>query len=383
MTMIITSGAPAIEGLVPGAGPPSFDFQQLDEEWRNPYTNIVLVGVDGSYWHLLGSKAGTEGATIAQHLDGFMHAPFTSLFSEGPYQIGGYYERTDYKKRVIKMGVQLQQPNNLETMWQYRNVEQKWWKAWSTNQDGYLGCYTRSHGWRWLRVRLMEETKTPLDLDPAAFDNNFMAWDMVIVALQPFWSRKMLTDTWQNTSATATSWDEIQYMLENLVNQFIGDVLVGHGGTLQPGKDVGSGVLKCPITGDQPQYPKFLVSSPGRCWIEDGGGTGNMLPLPLLQPTDGYMLVDTDPTARTLTCATDPVDPLFLQILSNSQFLDIILNDVIDSGLPVWKRFQYQFQNSLVPGGDGSSYANIKVYHSDQNGTVTMLLPQRFDKPYG
>jgi hypothetical protein len=72
---------------------------------------------------------------------------------------------------------------------------------------------------------------------------------------------------------------------------------------------------------------KFLVSSPGRAWIQDGPN-GRMIELPLLTPSDGTVLVDTDPTARTLTAATDPVDPLFYRIARNSQLLDFFLHDL-------------------------------------------------------
>jgi hypothetical protein len=147
-----------------------------------------------------------------------MHAPFKSIISEGPYQLGGVYERTDFGKRTLSMGVQVGGDYGPNTSnWRYRMLEQKWWRAWSPSADGVLCVYTRTHGWRFLRVRLAEEPKTPIEIDPVAFDNNFMQWDMVAVGLQPYWSKRMNTQTWRNDSsgATSTPWQTIQFMLEN------------------------------------------------------------------------------------------------------------------------------------------------------------------------
>lgn len=369
--------------IPPNSGPPSTIFGMLPPAWRNTATKIVYIGVDGSYWNLAGNYAGKEGLTLAPHLAGLMHVPFKSIFSEGPYQVGGVYERTDYLKRQISCGVQVGVDYGPDTSsWRYRMLEQKWWRAWSAEADGYLGCYTRTHGWRFLRVRLAEEPKTPFEIEPTAFDNNFMQWDMVIVALQPYWQKKMQTASWANHSSTSTALEDIENLLENIVNQFLGALgllsLEPNDGLLQPGKDIGSTTFTVWNNGDQKAWPKFLVSAPGQAWIQDGVG-GNMIPLPLLTAADGTCLVDTDPTARTLTCATDPIDPLWYQILSNSSLIDVVLNAVGINDTPIWQQFQYFFTTAIAP----NTLANLKVYHSDPTGTVTMLLPQQFDKAYG
>ena len=365
-------------GLPPGLEPPTQLFGGLPLKWQNMETKIVYKGVDGSHWNLSGNLAGREGLSLAPQLSGFYHIPFTSLFTEGPYQVGADYERTDYKKRVINMGVMVNVDIGPATGWRYRMLEQKWWRAWSPTQDGTLCCYTRTHGWRFLKVRLGEDPKTAFALDPAAFENHYMQWDMTVVATQPYWFKRMQTSTWQNTGSTSTNWTTLFELLEDSVNKFLGDVLRGSGGDLVPGKDVGSGVLKAYNASDIEAWPKFLVSSPGRAWIQDGVG-GQMIPLPLLTDKDGTMLVDTDPNARTLTCATDPVDPLLYRVMRNSDLMDVLFGDVIDTGLPVWRRFSKRFTTPVPP----RTFANIKVYHSDQSGSVTMMIPQRFEKAYG
>jgi hypothetical protein len=362
----------------PGLEPPSEMFAALPSKWQNVETKIVYIGIDGSHWNLSGNFAGREGLTLAPQMSGFMHVPFNSLFSEGPYQIGAVFERTDMRKRVISLGVQVNVDIGAATGWRYRMLEQKWWRAWSPTADGTLCCYTRTHGWRFLRVRLAEEPKTAFDLDPAAFGNNFMQWDMSIVALQPYWYKRMTKAVWKNDPSTATNWTTVFELLQDKINKFLGDVLEGFGGDLVPGKDVGSGIVKAYNGGDIETWPKFIVSSPGRAWIQDGIG-GEMVALPLLSNLDGTMLVDTDPSARTLTCTTDPVDPLLYKIMRNSQLLDVILGQTLDSTLPIWRRFKGRFTTPIPP----RTVANLKVYHSDSTGSVTMLIPQKFDKAYG
>lgn len=381
--------------VAPNSGPPSEVFGALPPEWQNLGTKFIYIGIDSSYWNLAGNYAGKEGLTLAPHASGMYHIPFKSIFSEGPYQVGAVYERSDFLKRVMNIGVQVGIDFGPDTStWRYRMLEQRWWNAWSASADGYLGCYTRTHGWRFLRVRLAADPKTPFELDPAAFNNNFMQWDMEIVAMQPYWCKKMLPDTWANTGSTSTPWTTIQYLLENAVNQFLGalgllslvdtviDDITGKkissSTILQPGKNVGHGTLTCWNNSDQAAYPKFLVSAPGQCWIQDGIG-GTMIPLPLLTDKDGPCLVDTDPTARTLTCATDPVDNQLYNIMSNSELLDIVLDNTGNSPKPVWEQFQYFFTTSIP----AYTQANLKVYHTDPTGTVTILMPQQFSRAYG
>lgn len=125
-------------------------------------------------------------------------------------------------------------------------------------------------------------------------------------------------------------------------------------------------------------YPKFLVSSPGKAWIQEGS---RWVELPLLTPQDGFVMVDTDPNAQTLSSATDPYDPLFMRILRNSQLLDLILGDVLDATLPVWRRMDDRFtEASAVPP---YTQAVFRVRHSNANGKVIAFVPQRFEKAYG
>lgn len=432
--------------LTPLTGPPDTDFWRLDKRLRSTEMRVVYVGVPDPdfnggqrrWWDLAGNHGGKQGLDLAPHVTGLMHTPFVSLFTEGPYQIGSTYERTDYKKRIINLGVMVSNSMAPDTSFRYRMLEQRWWASWSEKEDGYLGVFTRTHGWRWIRVRLADDPKTAFELDPVAFENNFMQWDMQIVASQPHWCKRMLTQSWVNPLTDATGAPgTVQQVVDTTLSIITGLPIIGatvgyliqigqalitgaiqlvegifdliSGGirtiehlvgipttpgqaagehplaqalaelVLLPGKEIGEGHIKLANRGNVEAYPKFIVSTPGFAWIQDGIG-GDMVALPLTTDSDGeYILVDTDPTKRTLTAANEVHDPLFLQILRNSQLVEFLLHDVVDSTEPIWKRFNGKgFQHSIPP----RSVADLKVRHSQHGGTITAYMPQHYKMGY-
>ncbi|SHU53788.1 hypothetical protein [Mycobacteroides abscessus] len=361
---------------LPYISSPETSFDRIDERLRSHATTIVVVGVPIAElggrrytWNLNGLAAGRQGLTLGEKLDGAMHLPFEQLMSEGPYMPGAIHERTDIKKREINFSVQVGAEGNGNPQvsgFKYRMIEQRWWASWSEYEDSFLGVYTRTHGWRWLKVRLAEGSKTPFELDPTAYDNNFMEWDMTVVAAQPFYAKRaVLPPPWKNTATTSTPYNVIADML-------FADII--------PGRHVGEGNIVLPNSGTFRTFPKYLVSAPGRIWIQDGIST-RMVELPMLLPDDGVVLVDTDPMARTLTAAKDPVDPLFFQIARNSQFLDFFLHDLLVSGLPVWRRMTDRFtEQGALPA---RSETIVKVRHSNPDGVISAIVPQRYKMAYG
>jgi hypothetical protein len=184
-----------------------------------------------------------------------------------------------------------------DTIFRYRMIEERWWKSWSAKEDGYLGCYTRTHGWRFLKVRLASDPKTVMTLDPQAMDSNFMQWDVNCVSAAPYWRKRQETATWANDGIgdggiPHTPWDELEELIEDIIEGLLPGI-----SDLIPGMHIGEGNIVIPNRGSETAFAKFLVSSPGRAWIQDGPG-GPMIKLPLLTPADGTVLVDTDPTAR-------------------------------------------------------------------------------------
>lgn len=385
-TWQLTWGAPTSQ-----ATPIQEVFGLLPGKEQNLETKIMWIGCDGSLWHLNGNFAGAQGLTLAPHIAGMMHSPFKSIFSAGPYQIGGYYERTDYPYREINIGVMVgidyggPNADALNTSnFRYRMLEQSWWRSWSPSQPGYFCVYTRTHGWRFLRALLAEAPGTPFELDPTAFDNNFMQWDMKVAVLQPFYNKKMLTKTWKNNSNTSIVYADLITVLAELENQFLGGALQGDGGTLVPGRDIGAYTFSMWNNGDFPAWPKFFVYLPngGIVWIQDGPG-GNMLQIPsgtnTLLPSTGPILVDTDPTARTITSIQDSNDPALYDIQSAQGLFDLLLNPTVNEDLPLWS----QFGNFFTTPMPKNAQSPIQVYATDPQAVINIYVPQQYDRAYG
>lgn len=332
------------------------DLGPWGRQLRGRQTKVAYLAPNARrLWNIGGDWAGKEGAVLAERLQGSMHLPFEQRYSAGAYMIGEELERTDYRKRVFHLGVILGPHINYlarrrypDNEFAYRMLEEKWWADWPEHYRspaGFWGQFTRTHGWRWIRVRHGEANDQPLDLDPVAYGNNCQSWAMTIHGQFPFYSKRPFTRTWVNDDANAK------------VNGY------------------NHGVLPLPNRGDWDQWPKFIVEGAGEVSIGDGI-TDRMVPLPRIYPSDGMILVDTDPSKRTLTSSNDPVDNVFWQMIRNSEVLDYLIGDITnaDSGVPVGRRMEGGIGfTSQIPA---KSSAHVRVTHTNPAGKITAVLPQ-------
>lgn len=332
------------------------DLGPWGRQLRAQQTKHVYMSPDCTrLWNLAGEWGGKEGVVLDEKLQGSMHIPFQQRYSSGPYMIGEELERTDYGKRIYNLGVIVAPHVNFlakkrfpDNEFAYRMLEEKFWADWPENHRspaGFWGTYTRTHGWRWIRVRYGESNDQPLTLDPVAYGNNAQAWSLTIHGQFPFYSKRPFTREWRNDDLNAK------------IN----------------GRN--HGVIAVANKGDWPQWPKFIIEGSGDVTIQDGV-TDRIVSLPKILPADGMILVDTDPAKRTLTASTDPVDNVFYKIIRNSEILDYLLGDLTaaDSGIPIGRR---------MPGGigftseiPGHSVAHIKVTHTNPAGKITCIVPQ-------
>lgn len=307
-------------------------------------TRNIYIGPNNLRWDLSGRNKGRQGARLATHLQGDYHLPIDQLFTEGAYQVGATYERTNILKRIINFGVVL--GYNCSEL-QYRAIESNWWDSWPADTPGWWGRFTPFSGWRWAQVQLAKTVDTPMPLDPTAFGNNGFQWDMQIVAAQPWWAKRMLTDSFtaHADSVALNGYDEQTFHIANRA-------------TMEA-------------------WPKFMYTGPGKAWIQDGM-TNNMIEMPELSADDGYVTVDTDPSERTLKGSNDPTDNLFYQFIRQSRVLDFFLHDLEALGEPVWRRANgIRFQSPIPP----RTVANLKVRHSQPGGQVIVFMPQRYARP--
>jgi hypothetical protein len=308
-------------------------------------TTWIYIGPDGRFFNLEGRNRGRQGVRMAPDLKGAYHLPFEHLFTESAYQIGATYERSNLNKREIKMGVLL--GGKGISSHQYRMIENNWWAAWPHDQFGWLGCHTRFGGWRFAQVMLGDAVEDSVKMDPTTHGNNIQLWNMTVIAPKPWYAKRTLYQTWYAHVATVQE----------------------HGFDME--------TIAIANRGQLPEWPLFLVKGPGRASVQDGM-TNRMVQLPSLQSEDGYVLVDTDPANRTLTGSSDPVDNIFYDLIRSSRILDFFLHDISALGLPVWRRASgMRFVSQIPP----RTIANITVKHNHPEGSITVLIPQRYIRP--
>lgn len=198
---------------------------------------------------------------MGQLIDGAHHLPFEHLITEGAYQVGATYERSNINKRIISFPVILGGPKY--SAHAYRMIETNFWDSLPHDKPFWLGCHTMFGGWRWIEVRLAEVVKTPMKIDSVAFQNNTMQWEIKLLACKPWYAKRMLIERWTAHPETvaARGFDEETISIAN--------------------------------RGDMPARFLAMYTGPGRAWIQDGI-TSRMVELPLLTSKDGYALVDSN-----------------------------------------------------------------------------------------
>ena len=333
------------------------NWDMISDLYTVEETIFILLDQNGRKWDLAGPRAGKQGAQFGENIQGLFHTPFEGKWSEGAYQIGSTLERIDYPKREINFGVILGKQNSVNPGTanmrkpQYRIVEERWWSGWrDKKRDCFLGCFTRTHGWRWIRVRMLEAPKTTIVRDAAAHDNNLLQWDMTVVAALPFWSKRSFMGQWINNAENSE--------------------LFG----------AGQGQINWVNRGDFEAWPKYLVSAAdGDCEIQDGT-LDRMVELGTTGISDGYILYDTDPTARPAVSENEPVDNIFFELIRSATLLDFFLGEIAELGEPVWRRMRGRaFACPLPP----RSYGTIDVTHTWPDVSISMIVPQHYDMPYG
>lgn len=319
-------------------------------------TKIVWVGPNLRWWDLAGNLRGRQGAALVNEITGLGIAPFEHKYSEGPYVPGATLERTDIKKRIITFGVILNPNANrldkrqFNTSFKYRFIERIWWESFHKSKFGYLGVFTRSTGWRWVKCVLEPTTNDTHSLDPVAFNNNGAQYDMSLVAVDPYFYKMPLFRTWKSDNSK---------ILASSDGFAEGQITVANRGT----------VIASPL---------YIVTCPGQAMI--GDGPERVIPMPKTSTADKFYMVDTNENVKTITGAVDPVDNPFYRFIRQAGLVDFFLHDIAAQGLPLWRRWEnpVEFDYAIGP----QQAATVKVRHDYPSGEITMIVPQRFESAW-
>lgn len=337
-------------------------FAMLPSPLQGMGTTVVYIDPTNNLHTLAGPLAGLEGTRLATQIYGDQQWPFAQVLSNSPYVMGAEIHRQNIPERKFNLGIIIGRHNPPMTEYEYRIAEDFWWAGQDESNDGWLGIYTRFSGWRWIPVRPDETVKTPQPMDPSAYGNNASKWDITWVAVRPWFTKPALYKTWQASTAGAPVPPPGTNLLGGLADQLIGDVYY-------------SGTLPVANRGDLPAYVQYIVSSPGQAIVQDGAST-RMVSMPDNAASTGTYLIDTAPTARTLTAANDPQDNLLFELIRQSAVLDFFLSGVANEGLPLQLEFTNRFIYSIPP----QTVQQFSVYHSDPGGVITAIVPQAYKR---
>lgn len=325
-------------------------WDRLPSNLQGLDTRVMMIGPEGWLFNLAGRDMGKQGVRLGTQLKGEYHLPFELVLTEGAYQMGVTIERVNYTKREMEAGLIIgsHAPIRMNNF-QYRWAEDRFWSQLRENADSWLGIYTRFTGFRWTTMRLAKPVDSAQKMDVTAYGNNVAQWDISVLSTRPYYSKPALFDQWSAKKARLNP---------DLTN---------------PNYDPTVGTITLANRGDMESFVKFLITGTGTCSVQDNY-SDRMVDLPFIEPTDGWVLCDTDPEMRTLTTSQDPVDNLYYQIIRASQILDAFLKNLADSGIPMWRRFDKRFMFSVPP----RTVCSFKVHHSDPNATITAILPQHY-----
>lgn len=363
----MTAGGPQVPAVMPRGGQQSnaaavlTRWETLPPQLNSDATKWVYLGPDGSRWDLAGPRAGLQGVQLSEEMQGAVHMDFEHLLTESAYQMGATYERTNILKRIINFGAMIGSKTRPLTAHQFDMVSGRWFAAWPIGVPGWLGAHTWYGGWRWIPVMQAGPSKTSQKKDPKYAKNNTMVWDMQALAVRPWYSKRILMETFTAQAAN-----------------------------FRPGHQYDEKTITIANRGDMWQWLKFQVTLPpgvkkGRAWVQDGMLAGTLKPIPSetdwITAGESPLLVDCDEAARTLTAANDPIDNEFYKVLRANKIVDFIFQDLLGDplGEPIWQRANGLRFTSMVPP---RTVANIRVRHDTPGGTVTVMCPQWFTRPY-
>lgn len=325
--------------------------------WMHPATNWKV-------WHLSGPREGIEGAVLAEGLDGVYEVDFEHRYSNGPNMIGAERERTDYQMGVVDFGVVINPNGNRNRLgtsgskMEMNKIESSFRRSFSDKVPGFLGCFTRESGWRFIPAILGGKWRRDSKKSPTAHGNATNILSGTLHLPWPLFAKRAVTDVWKPDQATIIRDGYAKHTFS-----------IANKGTFEAApKFIFRGTSRDDITID------------GRkgfgTRVQDGTG-GKMVPIPNLLKDDGaYMFVDTDQSRQTLTTEKEPIDGQIYRNMRQSQFLQLLLHDELTAKLPAQRR---------VPGGidfdnvtPALSVAHITVTHTNPEGSVEMIMPQYY-----
>jgi len=331
--------------ITPGVIAAYQNFDALPEYLQALDTVIIYIDPNGNVFHLNGPLAGREGVRLGQNIKGERHLPFEQVVTESAFQFGATIERTNYIRRNFNLRLMIGGTgfNN----YTYRLCEDRWWAGQVETAPGWFGVFTRMTGWRWSAVWPLKTIDTAQKYDPVMYGNNYAVYDVDWVAPLPCFFKPAIYQTWDTSG-----------LVRDANGFFSGNVTLAN-------------------RGDLPTYVNYIVNGSGLCQVQDNNSS-TMVALPEIFASDGSVLVDTDPTHRTLVADNDPVDNLFYKLVRASGILSFFLGVTASAGEAIWLRSYIRFVYTVPP----QTVVHFKVANNNPKATITVIVPQRYKRAW-
>lgn len=313
-------------------------------------TIIMFIAANGDITHLNGPLAGQEGVKLALNIQGEQHLFFEQVVTESAYQFGGTIERVNYLVRKINLRVLI--GNEGYNNFQYRAAEERFWRGQDEVLGGWLVVFTRFSGLRIIPVWPEKTVDTTQKMDPVAYNNNKAQWDINWISPIAYYSKPALrTKAWQASLSGLPDSDGYYH-----------------------------GTLAVPNQGDLGSYVEYLLNdcdgSDGDTWVQDNIGD-RMVALPVIYPSDGQVLVDSDPTHKTLIADHDPHDNNMFKLLNASGVINFFLQgNKTPASEALWLRGYCQFMFPTPP----NTVVHLRVKSRNPNANIVAQMTQRYKR---
>lgn len=264
----------------------------LPSTWQ-PWTTTIhtWTAENGDSWELTSPDT---GVWLGPNPQGLGMATPTHYWTEGPGVDGALWNGMITEKRPVSWVVGVYSNAGSQAWIDY---DRKFWASlhprkrgtWTVTQPGTaeVAGDTRS-----MRLRLLDDGNWAPDIDPALV--GWGVYTVNLIAEQPFWQGKTITDSWTQAAAPVN---------------FFGGGSVGGSGFGPPfyigaGSSVATSTISNP--GDEDAYPVWTIYGP--CTAASVGLNGLSISAPITLLTGEWLQINTAPTSQVGWFGSGTVD---------------------------------------------------------------------------
>ncbi len=289
-------------------------------------TKVVYMSPAGRCWHLAGTGAGAEGVALGDGMTGHFDTPVSLLLSEEARQDGATVLRSVRSKKEIDFTVSVGGdtiPLIFRSARHFHAVHDAWLRDWNTDIPGTLAWFTRHQGWRFQRVQRDGPVVPLTGVDPQV--NYHEILQMSALAADP----------------AERSFDEVS--------------------TWTNDEGLNEGIVRARNAADQPAWPRYTMSGPGRWSIGDPveGDTPRLVQTPIIAAGE-TLRINAHPRHRTAR----------------------VYSDAAPSGRNVWAQLAGRHWMAAIPPWTSVEIPVVVTDGGTTESSISVSITPRASRPY-